>query len=323
MFKLKKINVFIFLVILVAFFIAIYQPFGLSPDYANYEYFFQQVRLDFSDELKYNRFEPGFMYATGALVNFFASDIWVYGSFVVIAITIKLVYLERFSYSRYFTYLTCALYMIKFFPLLELTQLRASLGISFLLAAFFYIQNNRKLLGAAVGVAAILFHYSSLMLLPFLFLPKLSRIKSIIVALSIFSILYLTSRYGIGLAGNYLLVFQEYESHGYGERAVNGFSPVFFPEFFLLAFALFYWQDLTDGMRRIVTIELIGFSIFYALIDYPVVAVRGREFFSVMWILFVVQGAVCVDKVKLAIYIFISASVSLAVYQYLFLDFFA
>src|SRR5450830_1684919 len=203
MFKFKKISVFIFFVISTAFFVAILQPFGLSPDYENYEYFFQQARFDFSGELKGNRFEPGFMYAAGALVNFFTSNVLVYGIFVIISITIKLVYLKRFSYSKYFVYLACVFYVIKFFPLLELTQLRASLAIALLLVAFFYIKNDRRLLGAGVGVVAMLFHYSSFMLFPFLFLPRLNRKRSVIVALSIFSALYLTSHYGIGLAGKY------------------------------------------------------------------------------------------------------------------------
>ena len=90
MFKLKKTSVFIFFVIAIAFFVGFYQPFGRSPDYGNYEYFFQQVRWDFSNELSDNRFEPGFVYIAGVLAKFFTSDVCVYGVFVVISIAVKL-----------------------------------------------------------------------------------------------------------------------------------------------------------------------------------------------------------------------------------------
>ena len=323
MYKFKKVNLFIFFVIASAFFVAVLQPFGLSLDYANYQYFFQQIRLNFSGELKDNRFEPGFKYVAGIVVKLLTSDILVYGFFAVVSIAIKLIYLRRFTYARNFFYIACIFYMFKFFPLLELTQLRGSIAIAILLVAYYYIQNGKKIYGAGIGILAILFHYSTLMLLPFLFLPKLSRKMSIIIAVFIFSALYLTSQYGIGFASKNLLAFQGYESNGYGENVLKKFSPVYFPEFFILAFSIFHWRYLTDGMRRIVSIELIGFSIFYALIDYQVVAARGREFFSVMWILFVVQSTGCVDKVKIAIYIFVASSMSLAIYQYLFSDFFS
>lgn len=322
MLNIKKTNVILFFLVLLAFLAAVLQPFGVSPDYRNYELYFQHVRSDFLSAAAEYRFEPGFAYATGALTTLFANDVLIYGVLVAVSMSVKVIYLKRFAYDRYCLYLAYAFYAFRFFPLHELTQLRASLATSFMFVACFYLWRRKWPLGAGACAIGTSFHYSSFMLLPFFFLPKLGRKTSLMFAALTFVSLYLGAHFLITLTGEYLAVFESYELQGYGEETVNPLSPVFFPEFFMLSFSLYYWNKLTDSMQRIVTIELIGFAMLYALIDFPVVAVRGREFFAVLWTLFISQSAVCKSGVKRAVYIFVVASMALSLFQYIYLDFF-
>ena len=50
------------------------------------------------------------------------------------------------------------------------------------------------------------------------------------------------------------------------------------------------WGRLTLLMKRIVLVEIIGMAIFYGAIEFAVVAHRMREFYSVLWVLFVADG---------------------------------
>ena len=153
-------------------------------------------------------------------------------------------------------------------------------------------------------------------------MPKIGRLKSVILALLVFFSLYLAFNFAIGFAQKFFLVFETYDDNRFGERAVNPLSLVLFPEFFLLVAAFVFWGEMTDKMQKIVTIQLMGVAIFYVLIDFQVIAVRSREFFSVLRTLFIAQAAGCSNRLKFAIYIFVVLSMALSVYQYLFLDFF-
>lgn len=321
-FKIKKVNLVLSFFSIAAFWVAIAQPFGLSPDYLNYDFFFDQLRIDFLGQLQENRFEPGFSYVAGWLVKIFSSNAVVYGFLVLFAVTVKFICLAQYSREKFFVSIACVFYLIRFFPLLELTALRASLAIAFIFLALYYIANGKRFRGIIACGLAFANHYSSLIIAPFLFMPRLSRRTSVLIALIIYGCLYLFSRYAVGIAGNFFQVFQSYEAEGYGRNEINIFSPVFFPEFFMILAAYWYWNDITEGMRKIAALELIGFAILYALLDFQVIAVRGRELFSALWPIFIVQAAVCSSRVKLVIYIFIGASLILAGYLYWALDFF-
>ena len=321
MLSISKSKIFIILALFVAFFAAVTQPFGFSPDYTQYELFFREIRVDFLNVMRESRFEPGFSIAAAGISRLIGSDVLVYGIFVFSSMAYKLCYTRKMSSGSYL-YLAIIFYFFRFFPLHELNQLRAALAISLIFAACFYVWTARAWVGGAACVLAATFHYSSLIISPFLFLPKIGRLKSVILALSVFFALYLASNFAIEFAQKFFLVFETYDDNGFGERAINPLSPVLFPEFFLLVAALVFWGEMTDKMQKIVTIQLMGVAIFYALIDFHVVAVRSREFFSVLRTLFIAQAAGCSNRLKFYIYIFVVLSMALSVYQYLFLDFF-
>lgn len=308
-----------------AFLIAVLQPLGVTPDYTNYEYFFQKMRGEFAGEGNV-RFEPGFVYASTLLATAFSSDLIVYGIFVVIAMLIKLIAIEwtfvgTGQRRQYYFYLAIIFYVCKFFPLHELTQLRASLAISFVMIGACMVWNGQRWRGALAAVAAGLFHYSSLMVAPFYFLPRMSRRMALLLPLGLMLLLQFLSPLAIGVAQIYFVVFDTYE-FGDPADALNPLSPVLLPEFFLLVVAFVYWRHLNDGMRRIVVLEMVGFAIFYGLFDFGVIAVRAREFFSVLWTLFLVQAGDLPQRMRLLVNAFVAMMLLLSFYQYFILNFF-
>ena len=312
--------VIIFIISSFAFFIAAFQPFGLSPDYENYEIFFQDARDDFWGLADKTRFEPAFVYLTGVLVKALSVDVFVYGVMVFISVALKSYFIHRMSFG-YFALVALVFYLFKIFPLHELTQLRAALAAAFVMGACFFVWNGRPWHGLLMCVPAFLFHYSSLMLFPFLFMPRVEREKALVIPFCIFLLLFVIVQYVVVMLEGFVPVFQSYEMN-YGDDAVNPWSIVLWPEFFMVFAAMFFWRDLTDVMRRIVVLQLIGFAIFYGAINFPIISVRGREFFSVLWIFFIGQGTMSTPLVKMAILIFVFSSLVISVDLYFVRDFF-
>jgi hypothetical protein len=70
--------------------------------------------------------------------------------------------------------------------------------------------------------------------------------------------------------------------------------------------------------EHVLLLELIGMAIFYVALDFPVIAHRSREFFSIFWIFFVVQGLQNKSLIKEFSIFFVIAS--LILYWNLFSD---
>ena len=324
---MKKLNaVIVFpLLTLVAFLIAVAQPFGLSPDYQNYEIFFDMARREFGRGMQ-TRFEPGFVLVSGILTNAISSDLLIYGLLVIVAVSIKLFTFEKFvpvqkSLGRYYLFLTILFYATRFFPLHELTQLRVSIATAAILVIALLVWTGKRLRGTLLVPLATCFHYSSLILIPFFYLPKTRRVTAVVLTFATGVLLKVLATPLVGIAQGYFIVFSTYE-FGFANEVPSLLSPVFFPEFFMIVVSLIFWNDLTDLMRRIVFLQMIGFALFYGLIDFTVVATPGRDLFSLMWTVFLVQGAAVPLRVRVLLHVFVGMSVALATYQYVILDFF-
>lgn len=320
-FKVPKRTFWIIAAAAFAFLVSFEQPFGYSPDYLQYETFFYDVKNYFEYAYEANRFEPGFFFSSFLLGKLVDSELAIYGILAAISASIKLSYAFKFSEKNMYLWVL-VFFAFKYFPLHELTQLRASLAAAFLSVSFYFLTVDSKKTAGFFCVIAVLFHYSAIMILPFLFLPRLELKKTIGLAAIIFLLLYFISEYLIDIAGVSFSVFELYEKSGFSQKELNIFSPVFFPEFFMIFVSLVMWQRLTDVMRQVVMIEIMGFAVFYAFSSYGVVAVRGRELFSIFWIFFVAQIPRRLTYLKIAIVIFVFSSISLSIYQYFISDFF-
>lgn len=245
MYKISKRKLVIILMAALSFVIAVWQPFGYSPDFTNYESFFEETRSYFSGMQYLSRFEPGFYYISVGLTQVLTSDLIVYGLFVFTSIFLKLNFGLREVVESYF-WIAIVFYFFKYFPLHELTQLRAALAAAFLMPAFSYIERGSYWKGLFACLIAASFHYSALIVAPFLFLPRFDRRQAVIMAIVVFVVLFAASSYLIDVASANFEVFEMYGDFGDRLHPLNKFSPVFFPEFFIILFSLVFWQRLSE-----------------------------------------------------------------------------
>lgn len=308
----------------VAALISVLQPFGYSPDYPQYSYFFDQLRVDYLYQLKESRFEFGFLHLSYLLTLVFQENIHVYGFFVLIAIGLKVYFAGKFSAKNY-AWIFLTFYFFKFFPLHELTQLRAAMAASLLVVVFYYYSIERYWAALSFSLIAIAFHNSAGLVLPFFLVPMaaLTRGRIVIAAFGVYVSCYFISDYLVGFLADRIVVFETYVNAGVESKRDAAFSPVFYPEFLMIGLSFIFWRDLSEVMKKILAIEVFGFAIFYGFIDLGVVAVRGRELFSVLWIIFVAQFPFAGKRIKIGIVFFVLGSVLLAVYLYFILNFFA
>ena len=305
----------IFLLSAGAFFISFLKPFGLSPDYSQYELFFGDLNADFAGTAISSRFEPGFVFISGVLIKFLGSDAAAYSVFVLLSIWVKLRWGLKDALGVYF-WIAVVFYFFKYFPLHELNQLRAALGAAAAVLAFSIKEDGKTKLAFYVCCAGVLFHYSVLIILPFLFLPRFDRRGVLLISLVVYAVCALFVTGLQQFAAKYFSVLELYETASGSEKEFNKFSPVFFPEFMLIGFSLWWWRHLTPLMQRVVYLQLIGFALLYAFSSIGVVAVRTHEFFSVLWIFYVAHAQFVKRRIRNLIFVFVLLSVAISVYLF-------
>jgi hypothetical protein len=157
---------------------------------------------------------------------------------------------------------------------------------------------------------------SLISIVPFLFIIQLGRYQ--IILFSLFAFLF--TKFSVNIINEYLSgfiqVLSDYEvNKDPFEKSPNPIAIYILIDLSMVIWSFFYWKHLSEIMRSIIFIELIGFSIFYGAIDFSAIAIRVRELYSVFWIIFSIEG-LKKNETKIPVYIFIIAN--LFFYSYLF-----
>lgn len=305
-----------------AFWVSWTNYFGYSRDYENYEYFFNLLRYRFSSFFNTHRFEPAFAMIARLLVAFVQSNEMVYALFVAPAVFLKILLMGRWSKGYVFFALAVLLYFFRFFPLHELTQVRASSALVFIMFSLYYRVQNRFYMAAAFGMTAFLFHYSSALVVPFIFLPELKAKEVVLLGASLFFGIYIFSLQIVPIAATYFTSIESTLRSIVDSDGLNPLSPLLYPEYFMIFVSLIFWEDLTRAMRFIVSMQIFGLAMGLAFYDFPVLAVRSHELFIFLWVFFVAQASHCRMEVKIAVIAFTGAMSFLGIYVYYMSNFF-
>lgn len=308
----------VYLIILVAFsgfLLSISQIFGESPDYENYTIFFDLLREEGWGAVYSYRFEPGFKIFAFALISLFDSSLLVFSVFVAVIMLMKVWTIHLVSTSRTIFFIVVGFYFVRYFSLYELTQLRAAFAIAFLMAAAVFFWHGNRFYGLLTCIAAISFHMSAIAVIPALFIKSTNRRNVILLGVGIYLIVLSVSSLIADFLPDYISVFSNYQTTGFGDVEVNQFSIALILDWLVIVTSIILWGKLSLIMKQIVILEVIGMAIFYGAIDFPVVAHRIREFYSVFWIFYVADG---LDRkfVNIPVAGFVVASMGL--YSYLF-----
>ena len=319
--RLQSVGLFFSLLVLMFF--AFVNPLGAAPDYQAYIDFIKWSRQNsFTNVLK-SPFEPGFDLLVLALINILKSNEFVFSCIVVLSATPKLLFFNRISSNVAYA-LIVVLFFFKFFPLQDINQVRAAIALTFLIFGYYFLIENNTLF-LIMSCAAIFFHYSAAPIAMAIYVLRFNFVlnRRLIVLSSFGAFVLLTFLSGL-IVYSLANVVPRLSSYlgGFAPAVKNPFSPVFFPEFFLLAFSVYLWSDLTDNMKRIVGLQLVGFAIFYGLYNFGVIGARIREAISIFWLFYLVDFSRVNFKLKSAIVLFVIMNIALGSYLFYFSNFF-
>lgn len=300
------------------FFLSVSQILGESPDYSNYEIFFELIRRDGLSVVYGYRFEPGFTIVAYPLVSFLNSNLMVYGILVSCFLFLKGLVIYLFSSRATVFIATATFYIIRFFPLHELTQLRVGCAVGFLFVGATLLWRGNRLYGLLTCAVSLFFHMSTAIAIPILFFQPIKRRRtialSLVVAVFVFMGTSITSNY----LANYFSVFATYQIVGFGDKTPNPFNVAVLLDWTMITIALIMWNSLSLLMKRIVFAELVGMAIFYGALDYPVIAHRFRELYCVFWVFFVADGLRLKTIIRIPTIVFCMASILLYSYVFIF-----
>jgi hypothetical protein len=222
--------------------------------------------------------------------------------------------------------LAMVLFFFKFFPLQDFNQLRGALAIGFLMLVYYqWTMRGNLWLAVVFSTCAVLFHYVSAAVLPFLFLANnplvLRRLFAFGFGILLFGLIATSEHFALPFLAESIPRLRFYIGSGAQPAVSTYLSPVFYPEFFLLAVSAFFWKNCTDNMKRVVALQLVGFAIFYGFFEFGAIGTRIREAFSVFWLFYVADYSKVTTHLKAAILIFVLMNIALGSYLFYFSDF--
>lgn len=283
-----------YLIILFAIFgfiLSISQFFGTSRDYQNYDDFFNLIRDGGYAVILEDRFEPGFSILSLVFISIFNANLVVYSSFVFISMFLKGLVISNCSPGKFLFILVAIFYFARYLPLHELTQLRLSVAMGFILLGAIIVWSGRIFLGCIVCILALSFHMSTAAIIPIIFINQFKRRHIILITAATFAFSFLLVDFTNEYLSKFIRILNDYkENSDQFEKKPNPLAIYLLIDLAMIIWSFLYWNKLSKVMRRIVFIEMVGFSIFYGTMDFPAIAIRVRELYSVFWIIFTIEG---------------------------------
>lgn len=314
-FERKKVILFAVAITIIASFFSLTQILGLSPDYDSYQEFFDLARAYGLDVIEMTRFEPAFVFTTLFLNLFLSSNIGIYTTFVAVCCLIKGGVFFFYSEKWQIFLLVSIFYFIRYFSLYELTQIRVSVAIAFLILGCALLWAGKLKTALLVFGVASVFHTAAFMLLPVIFLRPQKRFHVLALLVLIFIFLkFVLPLFIYGFQDN-VEVLAMYEKLGYGGEGVTIFNPSVILDLTLILVAFANWKKITPMMRWIIFFEAVGIDVYYGLPDFAFLAHRLHEVITVFWVFFIIDG---LKKNILRTEIVIYMIFCLGVYSYLF-----
>lgn len=301
---------------LLALVLAYFQPFGVSRDYPQYDSFLTLLRESGLQLAMLSRFEPGFVYACYALTLLLTSNAAIVATLASLSVFAKLAAVRLFCAGTATAIAATLFYVFRFLPLHELTQVRASLALACLVAAFALRWSQRRTLSIALCCVSPLFHLSSSLIAPFILFTCRTRRHLAFIALLAFLFAYFALPHVIQSLSGYIATLAIYEGQEFASP--NPFSAALLLDAFVILTGLFLWRKLSDSMKHVLLLEVVGIAFFYAALGHPVFAHRVREAFSVFWVFYVASSLDRALEFRVVAYLFVIASAAGHAYLYWF-----
>lgn len=258
-----------------------------TADALNYENMF----LNNDDPLIELATEPTFIYLSRIINDLGGTIRAIFIIYALIAIPVKLAILYRLT-PYIFTALI--IYLPVYFELHDMIQIRVSAAAMFIMASIFMLSKKKNIIAGLLMIGGILFHYSAVAFLPFLFignrkLNSLGRITMAILLPVCFSMYFLK----LDLFSFIPSFLTEGKVDFYKESAEIGkwddilvpyTNPFFLAKCILLYACLFFYDTIVEKNEYspiIINIFAASLFFFLSMATIPVIAGRISDFYGI------------------------------------------
>ena len=290
---MKKYKAILYLFIgMVLILIAGLREVGIDPDSRNYEYTY----LHYDSPLILEGVEITYLYLSKFFNNFTHDVHIIFLLYALMGLGLKFIAFRKLSE---FYFLPVVVYISYYYIMHECMQIRTGVLSGLLLFYIKAIGDNNKRKAIIYLLIGTTFHYSALLLAPFLFIKTTPLEKKrrwiwgctipIAYAITIvgFSILFIINS-DIPFIGNKLAIYQEAQEKGMADNSINIYSPLNLFSILLYYYMLYFYETIAIKnkyfplMMRILTIAIV-FHVMFSF--FPVLAVRTYMLFSTITIL--------------------------------------
>jgi hypothetical protein len=281
-FERKSENYVFWAVMVMLVFMAGFRGEGVDRDYENYVSYMQTI-----DNLS---IEPTFLLIS-SIALMLNNQVVVFLIYAFFGVSLKFIAINKITNLRL---LSILFYFSFFFPLHELTQIRAGVASALLLLAIKPIYERKFFQFVILSLLAISFHYAAIFMLPLWFLQTRNVNKFFLVVVPVGALfLYLV---GIQLGASAPIpipalqskidIYNQLTELGVSDYdQINVFNLVYLGRLAIYYFILFFVNSIQKKniyvvlLLNIYMLSLAAFPLFSAL---PVVAFRVTEFYGIV-----------------------------------------
>ncbi|MBR4849069.1 MAG: EpsG family protein [Bacteroidaceae bacterium] len=263
-----------------------FRPEGIDNDYNAYVGYFKSPT-----GVAASLAEPTFKLING-LARFFDASILLFVIYAFLAVPLKIYAIKRLSP---YWYLSILLWFTHLFIIQEMTQIRVAVASGIFLFALPYLGDGKKLKFTLCMVAAILFHYSALALLPLVIfgnkeLSRLFRCVLIVVPIIIYAFPFagmdLLKLIPIPFIQQKLQMYEElmvYEGGVWADINIyNAMALVRLFAYYVLIWKYDYLKDKYPYMPILLKVFCYSICMYVGLSFLPPIAMRIEELIAII-----------------------------------------
>lgn len=271
--------------------LATIRPIGIDKDSENYEYFFE----NFDDPILAIGVEMSYLWIS-QITHYFSDNfhnlLFIYA---LIGIASKFYAISKLSHLLFFPLL---FYVSNYYIIHEITQIRAGIASGFFMISIYFLASSMRIKAFIFMLLALFFHYSSLVLLPLLFLSnKRMPFYYRLILFCIIPLCYtfyflhidLLTSIPIPYIAHKIEAYQKLTEHGLNDYdLINVFNLVFLVKVFIFAYIVYFYDTILEYNKSItllLKIQFLSICTFIMFSSLPVVSFRVSELYGVTEIL--------------------------------------
>lgn len=268
-----------------------FRPIGIDNDSYNYVAYVEESGQDTMLDM----IEPSFL-MLAALAKMLGDVRVLFVVYALLAIPLKVYSLTRLT-NLWF--LTLLIWVSHFFLIQDVTQIRVAVSTAIFLYALKFLMDGERWKYVGCIAVAVFFHYSALLLLPFVFLRsgKLSTVYRVVLLVlpMLFYVLYLRgidilTYLPIPMFQDKIEVYESLRDHGVAGEDINVFNA--YALIRLFTYYLLLWKydvvaEKVQGLSLLLKIMCFSICVYASLAFLPALAIRGSEICGVVDILLI------------------------------------